>query len=109
MTGYRDTGGYLPPYKRERPPTRLEWAVAGFAVLMAVVMMTRGIAGDSTPSLLKHFGLWPIALTEFLFAWTLWIRARVNGPEERHSPRSLRLTALFFVLLAAATIAVGLL
>jgi preprotein translocase subunit SecG len=109
MSGYRDDEtGFDPMGGEKRKLTRTEWVLAIALIAMGVAMMARGILGDSAPWL-KRLGTWPIAAAELLFAWTFLVRARVNGPAERYSPRALRLTALLFVLLAAATIAVDIL
>ena len=110
MAGYRDSGtGFDPMGGEKRKLTRTEWVLVIGLIVMGGVMMARGILGDSGPSWLKQLGMWPIALAELFFAWTFWVRARLHGPGERYSPRALRLTALLFIVLAAATIAVSLL
>ena len=104
---YRDSDtGFLPLDQHERPPTRLEWAVAGFAVLVAVVMILSAIAGESAPFWLKALRLWPLAFVEVAVAWTMWLRANATRPEDSYSPRSLKLLALTLSLLAIATLAV---
>jgi len=104
---YRDSDtGFLPLDQHERPPTTLEWVVAGFAVLVAVVMILSAIAGESAPLWLKWLRLWPIAFVELAVAWTMWLRANASRPEDSYSPRSLKLLALTLSLLAIATLAV---
>jgi hypothetical protein len=98
---------FLPLGTRDNPPTAMEWAVAGFAVLVAVVMMLSAIAGESAPAWLRRLHLWPIGIVEFAAAWTMWLRARADRPEEAYSPRSLRLLAFTLLLLGATTIAVA--
>jgi len=98
---------FLPLAAHDNPPTRLEWAVAGFAVLVAVVMILSAVAGESAPAWLRRLDLWPIGIVEFAAAWTMWLRARANRPEEAYSPRSLRLLAFTLILLGATTIAVA--
>ena len=92
-----------------RKPTRLEWLFAIAMIAMGGGMLARGILGGSAPAWLRLAGNWVVPAAELLFAWTLLVRARANGPAERFSPRSLRLTALLFVVLALATVAVTLL
>lgn len=94
---------------RDRPPTKLEWVGAGFLVLMGLLMMARAVAGNAGLTWLRLIDMWPIAVSELVFAWLFWLRARNHSPEERFSPRALRLTAFLFVFLAVATIAVSLL
>jgi len=110
MPGYRDSDtGFDPMGGSKRKLTRTEWALAIALIVMGAAMMAGGLAGDSAPWWLKRFRTVPIALAELLFAWTFWIRAREHSAAERYSPRALRLTALFFVLLAVATFVVSLL
>ena len=105
---YRDTGtGFLPLDQHERPPTPLEWSVAAFAVLVAVVMILSAIAGASAPPWLKALRLWPLAFVEVAVAWTVWLRANASRPEDSYSPRSLKLLALTLSLLGVATLAVA--
>jgi hypothetical protein len=105
---YRESDtDFQPLATRDNPPTRLEWAVAGFAVLVAVVMILSAIAGDAAPAWLKRLQLWPIGVVEFAAAWTMWLRAHANRPEEAYSPRSLRLLAFTLILLGATTIALA--
>ena len=105
---YRDTDtGFLPIDQRDRPPTTFEWVVAAFAVLVAVVMILSAIAGESAPTWLRQLRLWPIAFVELAVAWTMWLRANANRPEESYSPRSLKLLALTLSLLGVATLAVA--
>jgi len=107
MAGYRDSeAGFDPMGGEKRKLTRTEWVLAIALIVMGGAMLARGILGDHAPWL-KRLGMWPIAAAELLFAWTFLVRARVNGPAERYSPRALRLTALLFVVLAAATVAVS--
>ena len=108
MMAYRDPDtGFLPLDQHERPPTKFEWVVAGFAVLVAVVMILSAIAGESAPGWLKALRLWPIAFVELAVAWTMWLRANANRPEDSYSPRSLKLLALTLSLLAVATLAIA--
>jgi len=107
MMAYRDSDtGFLPLDQHERPPTTFEWTVAGFALLVAAVMILSAIAGDSAPTWLKQLRLWPIAFVELAVAWTMWLRANASRPEDSYSPRSLKLLALTLSLLAIATLAV---
>lgn len=99
--------GFLPLDQHERPPTALEWVVAAFAVLVAVVMILSAIAGESAPVWLRQLRLWPIAFVELAVAWTMWLRANSTRPEDSYSPRSLKLLALTLSLLAIATLAVA--
>jgi hypothetical protein len=104
--------GYRDKYRldlsgRDRPPTRFEWVAAGALILMGALMMLRGIMGESSPGLLNLMDMWPIAASELVLAWLFWLRARNHSADERYSARSLRLTALLFAFLAAATIAVS--
>ncbi len=92
---------------RDRPPTKLEWVAAGALILMGLLMMLRGIMGEQSPTWLKLMDMWPIAASELVLAWLFWLRARNHSATERYSQRSLGLTALLFVFLAAATIAVS--
>jgi len=110
MPGYRDSEtGFDPMGASKRKPSRAEWVLAIALIVMGGVMLASGIAGDSAPWWLKRFRTVPVALAELLFAWTFWVRARTDNPAERFSPRALRLTALLFVFLAAATVVVSLL
>jgi putative Ca2+/H+ antiporter (TMEM165/GDT1 family) len=107
MMAYHNTDtSFLPLDQHERPPTRLEWVVAGFAVLVAVVMILSVIAGDFVPAWLNRLRLWPIAFLELAVAWTVWLRANANRPEDSYSPRSLKLLALTLSLIAITTLAV---
>ena len=107
MAGYRDSeAGFDPMGGEKRKLTRTEWVLAIALIVMGGAMLARGILGDYAPWL-KRLGMWPVAAAELLFAWTFLVRARVNGPAERYSPRALRLTALLFVVLAIATVAVS--
>ena len=107
MAGYRHSEtGFDPMGGEKRKLTRTEWVLAIALIVMGGAMLARGIPGDHAPWL-KRLGMWPIAAAELLFAWTFLVRARVNNPAERYSPRALRLTALLFVVLAAATVAVS--
>jgi len=107
MAGYRDSeAGFDPMGGEKRKLTRTEWVLAIALIVMGGAMLARGILGDYAPWL-KRLGMWPVAAVELLFAWTFLVRARVNNPAERYSPRALRLTALLFVVLAAATVAVS--
>ena len=102
---YRDNDtDFTPLDTRDNPPTILEWAVAGLAVLVAVVVFLSAIAGESAPAWLRRLRLWPIGVVEFAAAWTMWLRARADRPEEAYSPRSLRLLAFTLLLLGATTI-----
>ena len=98
---------FVPLDARDNPPTRLEWAVAGLAVLVAVVMILAAVAGNAAPAWLKALRLWPIAFVELAAGWTMWLRANANRPEESYSPRSLKLLALTLSLLAVATLAIA--
>lgn len=110
MSGYRDDDtGFDPMGAEKRKLTRTEWVLALALIVVGGAMMARGIIGDSGPSWLKQLGMWPIAIAELLFGWTFLVRAREASPAERFSPRALRLTALLFVCLAVATVAVSLL
>ena len=107
MAGYRHSEtGFDPMGGEKRKLTRTEWVLAIALIVMGGAMLARGILGDYAPWL-KRLGMWPVAAAELLFAWTFLVRARVNSPAERYSPRALRLTALLFVVLAAATVAVS--
>lgn len=108
MMAYRDTDtSFLPLGDHESPPTRLEWAVAAFAVLVAVVMILSVIAGNFVPAWLKPLRLWPLAFLELAAGWTVWLRANGNRPDDSYSPRSLKLLALTLSLIAIATLAVA--
>jgi hypothetical protein len=105
---YHDSDtSFLPLDEHERPPTTLEWACAGFAVLVAVVMILSVIAGDFVPAWMNRLRLWPIAILELAVAWTVWLRANANRPEDSYSPRSLKLLALTLSLIAIATLAIA--
>ena len=109
MAGYRDTSNYEPLGRRRRS-TRLEKTVAAFAFLAGLLIIV-GVFADSqsAPPYLRalDWGFAPLGLVEFGMAWVYFERARANRPEETYSPRSLRLTALFFILLGVALVGVG--
>ena len=109
MAGYRDISSYE-PLGRRRPSTRLEKTVAAFAFLAGLLMIL-GVFADSqsAPAYLKalDWGMAPLGLVEFGMAWVYIERAKANRPEENYSPRALRLTALFFILLGVALVGVG--
>ncbi|MFL6752382.1 MAG: hypothetical protein ACJ8FL_04040 [Sphingomicrobium sp.] len=109
MPGYRDNSNFQPFGTRQRKPTRMEWVLAVICIVMGGVLMASALAGDSAPVWLHKLRTLPIAVTELVLALMFWLRARANRPDESYSPRALRLTALFFVLLAALTAAVSLL
>ena len=46
MSGYRDTGRYLPPHRREGPVTPLEWVAVISALGFAALLLFSSIAGD---------------------------------------------------------------
>lgn len=108
MMAYHDSDtSFLPLDQHESPPTRLEWAVAGFAMLVVVVMILSVIAGNFVPAWLRPLRLWPLAFLELAAGWTMWLRANANRPEDTYSPRSLKLLALTLSLIAIATLAVA--
>jgi hypothetical protein len=112
MARYRDRdSGYLPPQKRDRPPTRLEWIISALCIVMAMASLANAFANDeSAPAWVHHFafGIAPIGVTELLLALAILSRSRADDPNPRFSPLTMRLTALLFFVLGAATIGVGL-
>ena len=100
--------GYI-PHDRE-PMTRQQKVVTTCAAIAGVFMII-GLfaAGKGAPPFLKafDFGLAPLGLVEWFMAWTFIVRARANRPEERFSPRALRVSALIFFLLGVMLIAIG--
>jgi|tagenome__1003787_1003787.scaffolds.fasta_scaffold20878242_7 hypothetical protein len=108
MAGYRQSN-YEPFGTRERKPTRMEWILVVLCIVVGGTVMASAIAGQTGPAWLHELRTLPLAVMELALALTFWLRARANRPDEVQSPRALRLTALFFVLLAAVTAAVTLL
>lgn len=103
MTGYRDKSEMFGPRDRA---SRGEWLTLGVAVLMALAILSTAITGG--PGWYHRLGIAPVGIAEFMFAWTFFARARVNGKGERFTPRQLRGVAYIFVVIGVATVALGL-
>jgi hypothetical protein len=105
MTGYRDKSEVFGPRDR---PSRGEWLTLGVAVLMTAAILVSAIADRHGPDWLKHLGIAPVGIAEFMFAWTFFARARLSGKGERFTPRQLRGVAYIFVALGVLTVAFSL-
>ena len=112
---YRDgRTGYVPPQKREQPPTTTEWVAAGLAIGAAVLLFATTVPGrallhipsDQTTILRSLGGAWMCA--SFVMV-SLWQRDR-NGRKTREHRRFLPFMLLAITMatfLAIGTIVFG--
>ena len=105
MPGYRGDSGF-DLSGRDHPPTRLEWAMVGIAIIVGILMLGISIFGESGPPWLRELRSLPMAVLMFAFAFIHYRRARANGPDERYSPRALRWSALLFLVIGALLVAI---